>query len=223
MRFLQNRREIEKLKQEEENLRGMVNFDGSSRLPEYINFLKKIADGAELEINDEFKKMTEMTAKEEEKLQRKKAKNPDHYNDALFEFLVGKCVQKFVQGKELEDIDATNKIILRNWLSTIDQYVFKKSPAPHFEKHAGISAVMYLPVKPDEKKDQNEYHFNVRAIHKKGKTKNAERVLKDIFCEYTKVEKILNDHRIYFDSYWRMEEEENGEIEPVTFNKKMCM
>lgn len=215
MRFLQNRREIEKLKQEEEKLREMVNFDGCSQLPGYLKYLKEIADDGKLEINEEFKEITEMTEKEEEKLQRIiKTENPNHYNDALFEFLVGKCVQKFIKGTELEDIDAPKRIILRNWLSTLDQYVFKKSPGPHFEKHAGISAVMYLPDKPDGKNGKNEYHYKVLAIHKKGKTENAETVLKAITKEYKKVKKILNDNRIYFDSFKPMEEE-NGENEDV--------
>lgn len=214
MRFLQNRREIEKLKQEEEKLREMVDFDGSSQLPGYIKYLKKNADGAELEINDEFKKITEMTEKEEEKLRRKKAENPNHYNDALFEFLVGKCVQKFIQGKELEDINDTMRIILRNWLTTLDQYVFKKSPGPHFEKHAGISAVMYLPVKPDEKNGKKKYHYKVWLIYKKGQNEkerekfktNADQVWEEISKEYKKVERILNNHHIYFDSHEIMEE-----------------
>jgi len=121
--------------------------------------------------------------------------------------LVSKCIQKYIQGDDLNDI-GDPKIVLRNWLSTLDQYVFKNSTESHFKKHGGISAVMYLLTrdKTEEENGKNEYHYKVRAIHKKDEVENAKGVLKAIFCEYKKVEKILNEHHIYFDSFWRMEE-----------------
>jgi len=233
MRFLQIDREKETLKKEEQKYREKVE---ESKLPEYLKYLKetsrKYFDGENLELDDKYNGITKIRedTKKMNELKRIKKESPDYCNDALLDYLVDNCVQKYIQGEDLKNIDAKDRIILRNWLTTLDQYVFKKSPGPHFEKHAGISAVMYLPVKPDEKNDNNEYHYNVRAVHKKDKDEektkklkeNAEVVLKDIFCEYKKVENILNAHRIYFDSYERMEEGENGEIKPVQFNEKDC-
>jgi hypothetical protein len=115
---------------------------------------------------------------------------------------------------DLNDIGDT-KIVLRNWLSALDQYVFKKSTESHFKKHGGISAVMYLPDKPKEENSKKEYHYKVLAIHKEGKDdgemdkliENVKKVLKgEIKKEYEKVKDILNENHIFFDSYWKMEE-----------------
>ncbi|MCK4735091.1 MAG: hypothetical protein KAT65_21745, partial [Methanophagales archaeon] len=115
---------------------------------------------------------------------------------------------------DLNDIGDT-KIVLRNWLSALDQYVFKNSTESHFKKHGGISAVMYLPDKPEEENRKKEYHYKVLAIHKEGKNggemdkliKNVKKVLTgEIKKEYEKVKDILNENRIYFDFYWKMEE-----------------
>jgi hypothetical protein len=59
----------------------------------------------------------------------------------------------------------------------------------------------------------------VLAIYRKGNDscttdnyiKNAENVLKGISDEYEKVKGILNKHRIYFDSYWIMEQDEKNQ------------
>lgn len=200
MRFLQNKREIEKLKQEEEKLRKNVDalFDASlsSQLPEHLaelkNFAREYFSKDSTEWDNQYKEITDM---------------------------VGECVRKYIGGEGLECIEGVRKIILRNWLSTLDQYVFKKSPGPHFEKHAGIRAVMYLLDKPIEENVKKEYHYKVLVIHKEEKEgkkpkeliENAKRVLEAISEEYTKVKKILNEHHIYFDYYEGMDEK-TGEI-----------
>jgi len=199
MRFLQNRREIEKLEKEEKQYSGMLNdlFDGSSchQLPEYLSYLKEIAK-----------------------------KYFDGENLELLDLLVDKCVQKFIQGEGLESIDAEN--ILRKWFSALNQYIFKKRQPFHFKKHEGISAVMYLLDRIEKNnKNKNEYHFKIRVIHREVENEgerekiieNAKQeVLKAIFDEYKKVENILNTNRIFFDSYERMEEG-SKEIETVNF------
>jgi hypothetical protein len=200
MRNLQSAREIERLKQEEEKLRKNVDalFDASlsSQLPEHLAELKKCA-------REYFSKDSTEKDNQYEELRNK----------------VDNCVQKYLREEGLECIEGVRKIILRNWLSTLDQYVFKKSTGPHFEKHAGISAVMYLLDKPIEENVKKEYHFKVRVIHKEEKEgkkpkeliENAKRVLEAISEEYTKVKKILNEHHIYFVCYEGMGEK-TGEI-----------
>jgi hypothetical protein len=148
------------------------------------------------------------------KLGEIKKENQDHCNDAILDYLTIKCIQKYIQGEGLNDIGDT-KIVLRNWLSALDQYVFKKSTESHFKKHGGMSAVMYLQDKPKEENSKKEYHYKVLAIHKEGKDdgeraeliENVINVLtEEIKKEYEKVKKILNGNHIFFDSYWKMEE-----------------
>jgi CRISPR/Cas system-associated protein Csm6 len=203
MRFLQNRRELKMLEQEEKEYREKVDAlfaaSLSSQLPEHLAKLKNFA---------------------REYFSKKPSEQDNQYKEVTK--MVDNCVRKYIHGDGLECIEGVRKIIIHNWLSALDQYVFKKSPGPHFEKHAGISAVMYLVNNLVDKNGMTEYHYKVRAIHKKDKDKekmnkrieNAEKVLKDIFCEYKKVEKILNAHRIYFDFYERLEEGED-EMKPV--------
>ena len=102
-----------------------------------------------------------------EKLEKLKKENSDHCNDALLDYLTIKCIQRYIQEADLNDIRDT-KIVLRNWLTALDQYVFKKSTEPHFNKHSGISAVMYLPDKSKAENSKNEHHYKVLAIHKEG-------------------------------------------------------
>jgi len=223
MRRLQDKIEIERLEEEEKEYREMVNtlFDGNSKLdlPGYLKYLKEIAKkyfkGCELELNNDFKRFAEINEKREKKLKKLKREAPHYYNDALFDPLVDKCVQKFIQNKKIENIDSQKKVILRNWLSTLNQYIFKKRQPFHFEKHKGVRAVLYLLDKTDGTNGNNKYHFKVLATYRKGKNKkeiqklvkNVEQVvLKDIYEEYEKVKSILNAHRIFFDSYYRMEE-----------------
>ncbi len=234
MRFLQNDREIEKLEQEQKELREKVAelFNSNSKLPDYLNYLKdfvgKYPCNGRLELDDEYQKYAPISKRKKIELQT--ITNDEDYNYALLNHIVDNCVQKYIQGVDLKDIDAMKGIILRNWLSALDQYVFKRSPPPHFEKHGGISAVMYRLASIETKKDKNEYHFKVLAIHKKDKNnkegtnklkKNAKHVLENIFCEYTKVKKVLNKHHIYFDSYELMMEED-GEKIPVQFSEVNC-
>ncbi len=200
MRKLQSKRDIERLEKEEKKYRNILFKNSLFSQSSSLYTLKKIAE-------DHF---------------NGESSNQNKCSDEMIN-LVEKCVQDYIRGADLENSDLTKELILHNWLSVLDQYVFKKSPDIHFKKHRGISAVMY---RLDEKVEngKNEYHFKVLAIHKEGaiteKTgeliENAKRVLKDIFCEYKKVEKILNDHRIYFDSCGR-QEEGSEEIIPVPF------
>jgi hypothetical protein len=187
MRDLQTDRELKTLEKEEGEYREKID---ESQLPEYLKNLKEAAS--------------------------KYFGNESREKYEHFDSLVNKCIQKYIQDEGLNDIDDT-KIVLRNWLSALDQYVFKMSTGPHFDKHSGISAVMYLPDKPKEEnsKNKNEYHYKVLAIHKEGKDdremvkfiKNVKKVLtEEIKKEYEKVKDILNDHHIYFDTYWMMEE-----------------
>jgi hypothetical protein len=80
---------------------------------------------------------------------------------------------------------------------------------------------MYLPDKSKEENSKNEYHYKVLAIHKEGKDdgerdkliENVKKVLTgEIKKEYEKVKDILNDHRIYFDSYGMMEEGKDEDL-----------
>lgn len=216
MRRLQDKIEIERLEEEEKEYREMVNtlFDRNSKLdlPDYLKYLKEIAKkyfkGDKLEFNDDFKRFAEINEKREKELKKLKKEAPHYYDDALFDLLVDKCVQNFIQNKKIENVDNKKKVILRNWLSTLNQYIFKKRQPFHFEKHKGISVVMYLLEQIRKKNNENEYHFKVLAIHKKGKNeqqtlkfiKNVERVvLKDIHDEYEKVKEILNKKCIFFD------------------------
>jgi CRISPR/Cas system-associated protein Csm6 len=219
MRDLQTDRELKTLKKEERKYREKVDV---SQLPDYLCYLKETASkyfgGVSLKRDEQYEEITNISKDTEmmEKLEELKKENPDHCNDALLDYLTIKCIQKYIQDEGLNDIDDT-KIVLRNWLSALDQYVFKRSTGPHFNKHRGISAVMYLPDKPKEEnsKNKNEYHYKVLAIHKEGKDdgerieliKNVKKVLKEeIKKEYEKVKDILNDHHIYFDTYGMMEE-----------------
>jgi len=195
MRFLQNDREKEKLKKEEEEYRVRVDdlfSNSSTQLPDY---LKNLKDNARKYFNNE--------------------------NTENFESMVYKCVHNYIKGEELENIDATGRIILRIWLSALDQYVFKNSPAHHFKKHRGISTVMYLLDQHSTENGNDEYHYKVLAIHKKDNDKNTKKVLNDIFCEYLMVKKILNNHRIFFDSYEGMEEESEN-ITVYSWLNELC-
>lgn len=185
MRFLQNDRELETLEKEEGEYRDKVDV---SQLPTYLKNLKEEAS--------------------------KYFSNESREWDEQFDSLVSNCIQKYIQEEDLNDIGDT-KIVLRNWLSALDQYVFKNSTESHFNKHCGISAVMYLLDKPKEENRKKEYHYKVLAIHKEGKDdreraeliENVKNVLTgEIKKEYEKVKDILNKNRIYFDSYWKMEE-----------------
>lgn len=187
MRVLQNNREIESLKKEERTFRKIVKAtfsgDSSPSLPGYLKSLQ------EADIGD--------------------------YTDENLDRVVDGYVRKFVQEEVPDSIDNGGWLLLRNWLSALNQYIFKKRQPAHFEKHKGISAVMYLLDRIDEENGRNKYHFKVLAIHKKGENEekskeliqNVEQVvLKDIHDEYEKIRAILNEHRIFFDSYYRMEE-----------------
>jgi hypothetical protein len=88
------------------NIRNYGEESRSSQLPGYIKFLKKITDGGKLEINAEFKEITEMTKKEEEKLQRIKTENPNHYKLRAIH-KKGK-IEKKETVKKKEKFDATS-------------------------------------------------------------------------------------------------------------------
>ncbi len=217
MRSLQKDRELETLKKEETKYREKVD---ESQLPDYLRYLKETAskyfNGESLKRDAQYEKITNISGDTEmmKKLEELKKENKAHSNDALIDYLTIKCIQKYIQGDDLNDLGDT-KIVLRNWLSALDQYVFKNSTESHFNKHGGISAVMYLPDKPKSESSKNEYHCKVLAIHKEGKDdgerdkliENVEKVLTgEIRKEYEKVKDILNKNHIFFDTYWKMEE-----------------
>jgi len=197
MRILQNERDIESLQKEEKSLREMVKaaFNGDSK-PSLPHYLKCTMEVAEDYFNNPCANAIKL--------------------DAL-DTKVDKSIQEFVQEEGLSGLDRSCKLLLRNWLSALNQFMFKKRQPAHFDKHRGIIAIMYLLERTNTTKDnKSEYHFKVLAIYRKGDNqeetcrfiKNVEKVLKEeINGEYEKVKKILNDNRIYFDSCWRMEED----------------
>jgi hypothetical protein len=223
MRDLQTDRELETLEKEERKYREKVDV---SQLPGYLSYLKETAtkyfNDESLKRDDQYEKITNISEDTEmmKKLEDLKKENQDHCNDVLLDYLTINCIQKYIQGDGLKDIGDT-EIVLRNWLTALDQYVFKKSTEPHFKKHGGISAVMYLPDKPKEENRKKGYHYKVLAIHKEGKDdgerieliENVKKVLTGgIKDEYEKVKDILNDHHIYFDTYWKMEEGKDEDL-----------
>ena len=237
MRILQNNREIERLKKDEKRFREIVMavFNGNQKpsLPEYLKFTMEVAEkyfsnanAAAFELNNYFRKLTKISDKKCDKLKSLQETDVDEkYRDEYLDHVVDGCVRNFVQEETLDSIDTGGWLLLRNWLSALNQFIFKKRQPSHFDKHKGISAVMYLLDKPDEENGKNKYHFKVLAIHKKGENEveskkiiqNVEQVvLKDIHNEYEMVKEILNEHRIFFDSYYKMEEG-SEEMVPVTF------
>ena len=50
--------------------------------------------------------------------------------------LVEKCVQDYIRGADLENSDLTKELILHNWLSVLDQYVFKSNPFALFQRES---------------------------------------------------------------------------------------
>jgi hypothetical protein len=148
MRDLQTDRELKTLEKQEIRYREKVDL---SQLPNYLRYLKETArkyfNKESLKRDEQYEKITNISGDTEmmKKLEEIKKENPDHCNDALLDYLTTKCIQRYIQEEDLNDISDT-KIFLRNWLSALDQYVFKKSTESHFNKHGGISAMtMPLP------------------------------------------------------------------------------
>jgi putative CRISPR-associated protein (TIGR02619 family) len=327
MRILQNNREIESLEKEEASYRKIVRstFDGDSKpsLPYYLKFTMEIAEkyfsnanADAFELNNFFRELTEISDMKLNRLQ--KTDVDERYKDEYLDLVVDGCVRKFVQKDTLDSIDNGGRLFLKNWLSALNQYIFKKRQPAHFDKHRGIRAIMYLLERTDKTKDnKNEYHFKVLAIYRKaekylfswdnlqgddkgklrrylrddfaidwtenakinkspsgmtinisednenraeiiwvdnkekailkisdgrtydlkvknecGKLKiysnpfrlNAKQVLvEEIKDEYEKVKKILNDHRIYFDSYWKMEEGKDEDLVWSVMPSDFCL
>lgn len=142
--------------------------------------------------------------------------------DKAFDRAVDQQVRNYFALNFMAKSDSNDEVdyIYRNWLSTLSKYIFKKRQPAHFNKHRGISYLMYL-LGEDDKSNQEigsdclrEYHYNVLAIYRKGKNEgetnnyihNAKNVLSSIKEEYDNVSSILNKYRIYFNDYWVMEE-----------------
>ncbi|MCM8804513.1 MAG: hypothetical protein NC833_04610 [Candidatus Omnitrophica bacterium] len=183
MREIQNERIIERLKEDEKKYRNLVNLSSLKNENEcYSELMNLTKDFFDNGCQDE---------KTLEKLDKQ----------------IDECIEKFLQNSP--SCDNSEKEFLRLWLSILNQYCFKKRQPSHFKKHKGISAIIYLR-NPENKSKINEYHFGVLAVYKNDDTKNVENVLRDIYNEYEKVKPILNNYKIYFDSYWYMKEEEQN-------------
>ena len=201
MRILQNRRELDRLRSEEKILR--------SHLKRIVDFPNK-SKATQPALHDLIKHVEEYYNDEEKSNEQK---------DKSFDRIVEEYVRNFFSESDrvLIDCDPVIKMFYRYWLSALNQFIFKKRQPAHFKKHKGICHLMYI---FNEDKTQlhhinrQEYHYDVLAIYRSEKSiketnkykHNAIQVLESINSEYEKIKCILNQDRIYFDSFWIMEE-----------------